>query len=182
MITKKVRSEMLATYEDNCLEMEEWKHIDGFNGQYKVSNFGRIKSCGFYKKARNGNFYFVKERILIPSITEKGMVIHIGHGKRMGRFVHQLVAKAFIPNGDNEKYVIHKDGDITNNKVDNLKWSTRSTKSVICVDKNGKQQTFRSVKEAGEMLGLDRGNICKNIHGKIRSCGGYSFSFLESEE
>lgn len=174
---------MLVTYEDNCLEMEEWKYIDGFNYQYKVSNWGRIKSCGFYKKARNGKSYFVKEKILTPSITEKGMVVHIGHGKRTGRFVHQLVAKAFIPK-THKGYscVIHKDGDITNNKVDNLEWSFKNTKPVICIDKNGKQQSFKSASEAGHILGIDCGNISKCLYGKIGSCGGYVFSFSESEE
>lgn len=37
--------------------------------------------------------------------------------------LHYLVALTFIPNHNNCKFVIHKDGDVKNNHVDNLEWS-----------------------------------------------------------
>ena len=37
--------------------------------------------------------------------------------------VQELVAEAFVPNPNNFKYVRHKDGDIRNNRADNLEWS-----------------------------------------------------------
>lgn len=42
--------------------------------------------------------------------------------KRFNRFVHRLVAQAFIPNPNGHRYVNHKDGDKKNNKLDNLEW------------------------------------------------------------
>lgn len=45
--------------------------------------------------------------------------------KRKGFGIHTLVARQFIPNEDKTKtQVNHKDGDKTNNHVENLEWAT----------------------------------------------------------
>ena len=38
-------------------------------------------------------------------------------------YVHDLVAKAFVPNPDNLPYVAHIDGNLSNNRADNLRWT-----------------------------------------------------------
>lgn len=38
--------------------------------------------------------------------------------------VHKLVAQTFIPNPENKQFIIHLDGNTSNNKTTNLKWAT----------------------------------------------------------
>lgn len=96
---------------------EIWKDIFGYEGLYQASTFGRIKSL-----ARSGTY----ERILIPVIDNHGYY-HITLSKNgivQRFFIHQLIAKTFIPNSLNLPQVNHKDGNKQNNKAENLEWCT----------------------------------------------------------
>lgn len=44
-------------------------------------------------------------------------------GEWIANYIHDLVATAFIPNPDGKKYVRHKDGNIRNNRAENLEWT-----------------------------------------------------------
>ena len=107
--------------------IEEWRDIEDFNGYYQVSSIGRIRSCGGKNGRSKGKWY-----IRALSANHDGyMKVRLVHGgKDITRRVHTLVARAFIPNFDNFDTVNHKDGDKTNNCVDNLEWIDRSQQMV----------------------------------------------------
>lgn len=100
------------------LEGEIWRWIAGYENLYQVSNFGRVKR--FYG---NGNV-----KILKPWLNRQGyLIFDLCKGAKSKHFpIHQLVAKAFIPNPDNKPEPNHEDGNKLNNHVSNLKWSTRA--------------------------------------------------------
>ena len=101
------------TLED--LDGEIWKDIAGFEG-YQVSNFGRVKS-----------FKGKKPRILKPQFPNEYLNADLSiDGKQKQRYVHVLVAQAFIPNPDNKPEVNHDDGNKFNNFVGNLYWATHA--------------------------------------------------------
>ena len=109
--------------------MEIWKDIEGYEGLYQVSTYGRVKSLerdtvGLFGPMHLGemilNCYegFASESAVYFSVS-------LSKEKEKKTFsVHRLVAKAFIPNPENKPCVNHIDGNKHNNCVDNLEWVT----------------------------------------------------------
>ncbi len=95
---------------------EEWRPIVGFEGWYEVSSYGRI------------------QRVCDGPTTHKGLVlkpspfgpwghlsVSLHNGKpRRGQLVHRLVAAAFFGPCPEGNCVHHKDGDPSNNGLENL--------------------------------------------------------------
>lgn len=93
-----------------------WVAINGFEGLYEISNFGRV---------RNRNGAVLKQRIKRTNCTCYKTVDLWKDGRYYKKYIHRLMADAFIPNPNNLPFVNHKDEDGTNNFIDNLEWCTR---------------------------------------------------------
>ena len=110
--------------------MEEiWRPVKGFEGYYEVSDLGRVRSIDriVYDKVRKCD-RLLKGRVLIIRDNGNGYktVMFCKEHKIYNKYVHILVAEAFIPNPDNLPYVNHKDENKGNNIKDNLEWCTGS--------------------------------------------------------
>jgi hypothetical protein len=107
---------------------EIWKDIEGYEGYYKVSNLGRVKSVGRWRRNGVSNSYFQKKKVLEQGFKHNryGRVSLYKNNLREDVLVHRLVAETFIPNPENKPQVNHKDNDSKNNTVDNLEWVTSS--------------------------------------------------------
>jgi hypothetical protein len=92
--------------------MEYYKEIP-FAKQYLVSNFGNIKSKRYDKPLKGFLNNCGYKRVQISNSKNK-------------HFVHRLVAEVFLEKIIGKDFVNHKDGNKTNNKVENLEWVTRS--------------------------------------------------------
>lgn len=108
------------------MNKEIWKDIEGYEGLYKISSTGRIKSCERITRDKNGKERKTKE-IFLKGFFCRGGYQNVDLCKKCKvkkYIVHRLVAKAFIPNHKNKPQVNHIDGIKTNNKIKNLEWST----------------------------------------------------------
>lgn len=103
--------------------MEIWKDIEGYEGEYQVSNLGNVRSLPHYYNWR-GVKKFNSGKTLRPYKTGKYPYLTVQiRGK--GYLVHRLVAEAFIKNPYDYKEINHKDENRLNNVVENLEWCTR---------------------------------------------------------
>lgn len=128
--------------------IEEWRDIEGFDGFYQVSNTGKIRSQGDNRGNKSGKWR-LRSLSANPDGYLKVRLMHKGKDKTCG--IHTLVAKAFIPNPNNYETVNHKDGNKTNNNVDNLEWADRS-QQMIHAYQNGLKMPMRGSKHSQSKL------------------------------
>ena len=115
---------------------EEWRAIANYEDIYQVSSVGRVRS--------------VKTGRILKAVLSAGLYPVVGLSK-LGVVkvftVHRLVALSFIPNPENYTEVDHKNRCKTDNKVQNLRWVTRST--------NLKNRTYKGSFEYDQILRPD---------------------------
>ena len=168
---------------------EIFREIEGFEGLYAVSNFGRIKSLRsniYLRYATNNVGYAI-------AILSKG-------GKQYKFYVHRLVAKAFVPNVNGYNEVNHIDEVKTNNASDNLEWCTHTqnmrhgtvrkrigisqynkscSRCVLQSDLNGKPiKIWASALEAQRVLGFASSYISACCRGKFSKCHNFKFEYV----
>jgi hypothetical protein len=101
---------------------EEWKDITEFNGDFQISNLGRIRRATPCIGSGSASTFIGK--ILKTETTWNGYE-RVTFYRKDGRhryLVHRLVAKVFIPNPFTLPYVHHKNHNKMDNIVENLMW------------------------------------------------------------
>lgn len=105
--------------------MEIWKEINSYE-EYQVSNLGRIKSLKYGK-----------EKILSLRVDTSGYLgLRLSKENKPTRYnVHRLVALAFIENPNELPEVDHINRIKTDNRVENLRWASRSENALNTKDR-----------------------------------------------
>jgi len=119
---------------------EIWKYIPGYEGLYKISNYGVIYAIKWKKTKK---LRINKDGYYIVTLSK--------NDKKKTYLVHRLVAETFIDkknckkwgNDNIYKYILvnHKDENKLNNKADNLEWCTNKYNVMYSKKNNAKKIT-----------------------------------------
>lgn len=148
-----------------------WKPISGFEALYEVSDSGQVRSLTRIITDKAGHSYQHQGKVIKPNKIKNGyLVVYLRkEGRTYPKYVHRLVAEAFVPNPNNFPIVNHLNGNKQNCNAPNLEWATysrnnqhaydtglklcgehqfkaRLTESeVIEIRKNGKYTTYENI-------------------------------------
>lgn len=134
---KALREDKVVWFSTANLPHEIWREVEGYNGGYLISIFGRVKSK---KKSKPLILKYGLDNVGYP----KNDICKSGSTKT--HRIHRLVAKAFLNKIEGKPEINHIDGCKLNNCVWNLEWVTR--------EENEKHAYSIGLKTRGEGNGM----------------------------
>ena len=152
------------------IDLVRRKPVVGYEGYYEVDMYGNVYSVERTVKVNdNGRIYGkpVKSKKLSETKHSAGYrtVTLTRNGEMVNKYVHRIVAEAYIPNPQNLSCVNHKDEDKTNNFVGNLEWCTVQYNTNYGNAREKQADALRGRKHSQEHRDKNRqGNLGK--HGK----------------
>lgn len=106
---------------------ERWLPVHGFEGRYEVSDLGRVRSLDRVQVKSDGRTCTIKGRIRSLSRSGRGDYLTVSlkvDGRTVTRFVHRLVAEAFLGPRPPGLECCHGNGDGHDNRLENLRWGS----------------------------------------------------------
>ncbi|WP_052427413.1 NUMOD4 motif-containing HNH endonuclease [Neobacillus niacini] len=149
------------------METEIYKWIPGYEGLYKVSNFGNVLS---FHKNENGEF------LKATKGATDYVLIGLSKNKKQKIFrLNRIVCEVFNGKSPSKKHQAnHLDGNKKNNRADNLEWTTAKQNSQHAVANklrrinNGAQKQIVIQKTLnGEIIKIHEGTViaAKEVEG-----------------
>lgn len=133
------------------------KVINGFK-DYTITKDGVVRSIKSGKVIKPHN----KKGYIACTLKSKG--------KWTTATVHNLIARTYIPNPNGFNCVKHKNGNTTDNRIDNLEWAKRNLQggesAKTCqIIKDGEIRIYQSIKEAATANGVSGTTVQRMLKG-----------------
>lgn len=142
-------------------QIEEWRPIVGYEGLYEVSNKGHIYS------------HYLKRQL--SCWADRHGYIHVCLRKNVIKkyfMVHRLVAAAFLPNPENKEQVDHINTIASDNRVENLAWSTPKENSNNPLSRQHSSVAHSKIRWTEER----KKKMSEKMRGENNPCYGKKFS------
>ena len=171
------------------LMQEVWRPVVGWETRYEVSSMGRVRSLPYERRNGTGLGAHRRAGRLLRAGKNKGYlaVALCKEGFCKHESVHVLVAEAFLPPCPGKRgatngswQVDHRDGNKTNNSVENLRWllaeqnrllgNTKLTPEII--------REIRRRREGGERLKALGVAFCKSQYTIQKICSGETWGWV----
>lgn len=109
---------------------ETWKALPDYEGQYEVSDLGRVRSLdrmvSYQKTEKRVAFTkFTKGRLLKAGTMNRFGHVSVSIGSRNSRCVHDLVLRTFVGPRPHKHDCLHINGVGSDNRLVNLRYGTR---------------------------------------------------------
>lgn len=166
--------------------------IPDFVGFYQASNLGNIRSIDRTYTDKNGITQHYKGRTLKAYENEKGYLqIRLSKcGVQSTKYVHKLVAQAFLGECPEGYEVDHINRDNTDNRVENLRYVTHpencfnrdnlptNNKPVYQYTLEGEFiSEYPSLTEAARAVGCDKSSIWDACSGRAKTAYGSKWKY-----
>lgn len=170
-----------------------WADVPGYNGTVQASRSGEIRRVWpdgrvsyYHGFTRNSQRRKNPDRWRFVNLKTPG-------GKTKLTTVHKCVYTAFRGTPPKDMVIHHKNGDVADNRLDNLTLITRkdlghkaggnteNTRRILKIDQDGEiVQIFRSAKEAAVHEFMSDQAILDRCHGRVKNpyaLNGYTYQF-----
>jgi hypothetical protein len=145
-----------------------FKDIPGFEGLYKIDQFGLVMSYDKWVPMSYGRVRFINSRVMKQKNDKNGYkkITLSKDGKDYQHMVHRLVAITYIENPGNKKTVNHKNAIKYDNRIENLEWNT------------SKEQTTHAY--ANNLIKPPHSKIVLDLNSGIFYDGSYKAAFAKN--
>lgn len=166
----------------NTEQLQTWKEISGYGGKYLISN---LSNCKIVEHLNTTGHKYLTTRV---DRAGYATVRLSKDGNTSTKYIHKLVAEAFVPNHMNKTFVNHRNGNKLDNRPKNLEWVTHAEniqhahdlrliprpteKKVIDTSSD---IVYPSIKEASKQTGLPYPTIKGYLKGTRRNKTSLSY-------